>query len=140
LSKRNSGQIRIIEAFLAIFIIFSAITISASLTTKSTATENSNLASVGLQVLLQLDADGSLSAYIDAGDWSGMREALNLLLPVGVSFNLTVYNAEMRQINTEKVSNGAFSGQEITLVEYVCASRNPEFRYYVVRLYLAVAK
>jgi len=140
LSKRNSGQIRIIEAFLAIFIIFSAITISASLTTKSTATENSNLASVGLQALLQLDADGSLSAYIDAGDWSGMREALNLLLPVGVSFNLTVYNAEMRQINTETVSNGAFSSQEITLVEYVCASQNPEFRYYVVRLYLAVAK
>ncbi|MCS7124912.1 MAG: hypothetical protein NZ932_05825 [Candidatus Bathyarchaeota archaeon] len=137
---QNSGQIRVIEAFLAIFIIFSVTAISTNLATKSTRPTNNGLAALGMQALLQLDSDGSLGAYIAAGNWSGLRETLNLLLPVGVSFNLTVYDNEMRQVNTETVSNGGFNSQEVTLVKYVCASQNPEFSYYVVYLYLAVAK
>jgi len=136
----NSGQIRIIEAFLAIFIIFSAVAISANLPAKSQNPANNNLASIGMQALLQLDSDGSLSAYIAAGNRSGLREALNLLLPAGVAFNLTVYDAQMRRIVMETVSNGDFSSQEVTLVKYVCTSRSPEFRCYVIYLYLAVAK
>ncbi|MEM2386379.1 MAG: hypothetical protein QXO67_05285, partial [Candidatus Bathyarchaeia archaeon] len=116
MKRWNRGQIRVIEAFLATFIIFSALAVSANLTTKSTRTPNNPLASIGTQALLQLDSDGSLAAYITAGNWSGLREALNLLLPAGVSFNLTVYNGQMRQINTETVSNGGFNSQEITLV------------------------
>ena len=136
----NSGQIRIIEAFLAIFIIFSAVAISANLPAKSPNPANDSLASIGMQALLQLDSDGSLSAYIASGNWPGLREALNLLLPAGVSFNLTVYDAQMRQINMETVSNGGFNSQEITLVKYVCTSRSPEFHCYVIYLYLVVAK
>ncbi|MBS7647711.1 MAG: hypothetical protein QXK93_02055 [Candidatus Bathyarchaeia archaeon] len=137
---RNHGQIRVIEAFLALFIIFSALTISVNLTTKSVNSTNNGLASIGMQTLLQLDSDGSLAAYITAGNWSGLREALNLLLPAGVSFNLTVYDSQMRRVNTETVSNGGLNSQEVTLVKYVCTSQSPEFRYYVVYLYLAVAK
>lgn len=140
MKRRNSGQIRIIEAFLAIFIIFSAITISANLTTKNTNPTDNNLAAVGMQALLQLDSDGSLAAYITSENWSGLIDALNLLLPAGVSFNLTIYDNEMKLVNTETVSNGGFNSQEITLVKYVCASQSPEFRIYVVYLYLAVAK
>lgn len=140
MKRRNFGQIRIIEAFLAIFIIFSAITISASLTAKNPNSQNNSLASIGMQALLQLDSDGSLAAYITVGNWSGLREALNLMLPAGVSFNLTVYDSEMRQVNTEIVSNGGFNSQEITLVRYVCVSQGPEFRCYIVCLYLVVAK
>lgn len=138
--SQNRGQIRIIEAFLSIFVIFSAITVAANLATKTTAAENNGLASVGLQALLQLDSDGSLSAYMDAGNWSELRIALNLLLPIGVSFNLTVYDMEMRQVNTEIVSNGEFSSQEITLVRYICASQSSDFHYYVIYLYLAMTK
>lgn len=140
MKRWNRGQIRVIEAFLATFIIFSALAVSANLTTKSTRTPNNPLASIGTQALLQLDSDGSLAAYITAGNWSGLREALNLLLPAGVSFNLTVYNGQMRQINTETVSNGGFNSHEIALVKYVCTSQGPVFRVYVVYLYLAVAK
>lgn len=138
---QNHGQIRIIEAFLAIFIIFSALTISANLATKSVSPQTDNsLASIGMQALLQLDSDGSLAAYITAGNWSGLREALNLLLPAGVVFNLTVYDSQMRQINTETISNGGLNSQEITLVKYVCTSQSPVFYVYVVYLYLAVVK
>lgn len=136
----NSGQIRIIEAFLAIFIIFSAIAISANLTARSQSSMNNFLASIGTQALMQLDSDGSLAAYIATGNWSGLRDALNLLLPASISFNLTVYDSQMRQVNRETVSNGGSNSQEITLVKYVCISQSPEFRCYVVYLYLAVAK
>jgi len=137
---QKSGQIRIIEAFLAIFIIFSALTISANLSAKNPSQRSNGLASMGMQVLLHLDSDGSLAAYIAAGNWSGLREALELLLPAGVSFNLTVYDDQMRQVNTELIFNGALNSQETTLVKYVCTSRGLLFRCYVVYLYLAVAK
>lgn len=137
---RNSGQIRVIEAFLAIFIIFSAIAISANLTTKSASLPSNGLESIGMHALLQLDSDGSLAAYIAAGNWSRLRETLNLLLPTGVSFNLTIYDSQMRQVNTETISNGGFNSQETVLVKYVCTSQGPVFRVYVVYLYLAVAK
>jgi len=140
MKSENRGQIRIIEAFLAGLIIFSSLAISANLAaTQNTAAPN-DLAYVGLQVLLKLDYDGSLGRCLDNRDWSGLRDSLNLLLPTGVSFNLTVYDGEMRQINEEIVSNGGFSSQEVAFVNYVCVSQNQTFNYYVIYLYLAVAK
>ncbi|MGB9960214.1 MAG: hypothetical protein ACPLKQ_06820 [Candidatus Bathyarchaeales archaeon] len=138
--SQNKGQIRIIEAFLAALIIFSSLAISASLPSRRNPAESDDLAYVGLQALLKLDSDGSLGRYLDNRDWNGLRDSLNLLLPTGVSFNVTVYDGEMRQVNGEVVSNGGFSSQEIALVKYVCVSQNQTFRYYVVYLYLAVAK
>ena len=137
---QNKGQIRIIEAFLAVLIIFSSLAISANITARQNASGSDDLAYVGLQVLLKLDYDGSLSRYLDNRDWNGLRDCLNLLLPTGVSFNLTVYDGEMRQVNDEVVSNGVFSSPEIAFVKYVCVSQNQSFRCYVVYLYLAVAK
>ncbi|MEM2465959.1 MAG: hypothetical protein QXZ47_01505 [Candidatus Bathyarchaeia archaeon] len=129
-----------IEAFLAVLIVFSSLAISASLTTEHKIAESADLTSIGIQVLMKLDSDGSLGAYIDSGDWPGLREALSLLLPEDVSFNLTVYNGRMQQINTEAITNGKINGQEEALIKYVCASQNPTFRYYVIYLQLAVVK
>jgi len=61
-------------------------------------------------------------------------------LPSGVSFNLTVYDGQMRQVNDVIISNGAFSSQEIAFVEHVCAGQNSVFRCYILHLYLAVAE
>jgi hypothetical protein len=140
MKSENRGQIRIIEAFLAVLIIFSSLAISANLATKQNTAEPNDLAYVGLQVLLKLDSDGRLGRCLDNRDWSGLRGSLNLLLPTGVSFNLTVYDGEMRQINKEIVSNGGFNSQEVAFVKYVCVSQNQTFNYYVIYLYLAVAK
>ena len=137
--NQNKGQIRIIEAFLAVLIIFSSFAVSANLTVSRNVTKSNNLASVGLQALLNLDLDESLGKYIDDGDWSSLRDALNLALPAGISFNLTVYDTQMQQVNNAAISNGAFSSQEIAFVEYVCASRCLVFRCYKLHLYLAVA-
>lgn len=140
MKNQKRGQIRIIEAFLAVLIVFSSLAISASLTTERKTTESSDLASIGLQALMKLDSDGSLSDYIETGNWSGLRETLNLLLPEGVSFNLTVYDGDMQQINNEAITNGNLDSQEVASVKYVCVSQNPNFKYYVIYLHLAVVK
>jgi len=136
---KNRGQIRIIEAFLAVFIIFSSLAVSANLTVTQNKTKRDDLASVGLQALMRLDSDGSLGNYIDCGDWASLRNAINVILPSGVSFNLTVYNKQMQQVNNAVISNGAFNSQEITFVEYICASQGSIFHCYIIHLYLAVA-
>lgn len=139
MKNKNRGQLRIIEAFLAVLIIFSSFAISANLTVTQNTTNHDDLPSIGLQALMKLDLDGSLGEYIEDGDWAALRDALNLVLPTGIAFNLTVYNGQMQQVNTDVISNGGFSSQDITFVEYVCASQGIDFHCYIIHLYLAVA-
>lgn len=138
MKRRKTGQIRIIEAFLSTLIIFSAFAISANLTLTQNTAKN-DLASVGLQALVMLDSDGTLGKYINDGNWTALRETVNLVLPAGVCFNLTVYDENMRQVNAETISNGSFNSQNIAFVEYICASRNVNFRCYIIHLYLTVS-
>ncbi|MEM2995439.1 MAG: hypothetical protein QXI91_05440 [Candidatus Bathyarchaeia archaeon] len=137
MKRREIGQIRIIEAFLSALIVFSAFAVSANFTVTQNIAKN-DLASVGLQALTRLDSDGTLGKHIDDGNWTALRETLSLVLPVGVCFNLTVYDEDMRQVNTEAVSNGCFNGQNIAFVEYVCVSRNVNFSCYIIHLRLMV--
>ena len=139
MKNQNRGQIRIIEAFLAVLIIFSSLAISANLSVTQNTKAPNGLASIGLQALLKLDSDGSLAEYVDNGDWPTLRDSLNLVLPAGIAFDLTVYNDQMQQVNTDVVSNGDFSSQDIAFVEYACASQGSDFHCYMIHLYLAVA-
>jgi hypothetical protein len=136
---RDKGQIRIVEAFLSVLIIFSAFAISANLTATQNRVRNDDLASVGLQALTMLDSNGSLDKYIDDENWNGLRDALSLLLPTGVCFNMTVYDGQMQQINADVISNGGFGSQQVAFVEYVCASQDAAFQCYIIHLLLAVA-
>jgi len=137
--RENRGQIRVIEAFLAVLIIFSAFTVSANLTVSQNRPPRIDLASVGTEALMTLDSDGTLGYYIANGNWTALREALSLVLPIGTTFNLTVYDEYTQRISEAAVSNGGFNSQDICFVEYVCASRNPVFSSYIVHLELAVA-
>jgi hypothetical protein len=139
MKSEDSGQIRIIEAFLAVLIVFSSFAVTANVTVTQNTARRVDLASVGLLALVKLDSDGSLGKYIDDEKWTGLRDALDLVLPVSVAFNLTVYDEQMQQINTVVISNGAFGSQDIAFVEYVCASRGLAFRCYTIHLNLAVA-
>jgi len=139
MKRRNRGQIRIIEAFLAVLIIFSSFAVSANLSAPQKRTKQDGLASVGLQTLVELDSQGTLGRYIDERNWSALRDALDLALPTGLTFNLTVYNERMQQVNTDIVSNGGPTSQDVTHIEYVVASRGLIFHWYIIHLYLSVA-
>lgn len=138
LRKTSKGQIRIIEAFLAVIVVFSAFAVSGSLPSNHNVTRKEDLASVGLNVLMLLDSDGFLGECIDNAEWSTLREALGLLLPSGVAFNLTIYDSAMRKINTENIANGGLNSQKTTFVEYMCVSQNVNFQCYILHLRLAV--
>jgi hypothetical protein len=89
MNRANKGQIRIVEAFLAVLIVFSSFTLSANLTVSQNKPQREDLAIDGLNTLMKLNADGSLSNYITNKNWTSLQEAVNLALPTGVSFNLT---------------------------------------------------
>ena len=139
MNTRNRGQIRIIEAFLAALILFSSLAISANMSVTMNNSDQENMSSVGLQALIALDSDGSLGRYVDAKDWSTLRETVDLALQTGITFNLTVYDSGMQQINDEIISNGGFSSDDLGFVEYVCVGYEGSFSCYIIHLYLAVA-
>lgn len=138
MKSESRGQIRIIEAFLAVLLVFSSFAISANLTATRNIAKHYDLASIGLQALMKLDSDGSLSHFIKNENWTALRDTLTLLLPPGVSFNLTVYNKQMQQINTNVISNGGSGSQDVVFIEYICASQDSIFRCYIIHLYLAM--
>lgn len=139
MNTRNRGQIRIIEAFLAALILFSSLAISANMSVTMSNQNQENMSSVGLQALVTLDSDGSLGRYIDLKDWSTLREAVDLALQTGITFNLTIYDGSMQQINDEVISNGGFSSDDLGFVEYICVGYEEAFSCYIIHLYLAVA-
>jgi hypothetical protein len=139
MKNANRGQIRIIEALLAVLIVFSAFAVSANLPMARNVTKREDLTSIGLQSLIRLDEDGSLGKHIADRNFTALREAVSLLLPVGICFNLTIYDKQMHQINTEVIANGGFVSQETVFVEYICASQDKAFSCYVIHLLLAVA-
>jgi len=135
----NKGQIRIIEAFFAMLIVFSAFAVSANLTITRNSVNRADLESIGLGSLIKLDQEGVLSYYLDQRNFSTLREALNLVLPTGVLFNLTVYDRNLKLINEQAITNGGFSSEEVVSVEYLWASQDAVYRCYIIHLQLAMA-
>jgi len=138
--NENAGQIRIIEAVFAVFVIFSAFAVTANLPAAQNTSRTNDLSSVGLQVLVKLDSDGSLGRNLDQENWTVLRESLNLALPAGISFNMTAYDEQMHEVNTAVISNGGFGSQEVSFTEYICASRGLTLKCYVIHLCLAVTQ
>jgi hypothetical protein len=138
--RQNRGQIRIIEAFLAVMIVFSSFAIFSNLNVTQGVKKSEDLASIGLQTLMTMDSNGNLGKLIDSKNWTALRDTLSVALPASLCFNLTVYDEMMNQVNEYAISNGALSSQEIAFVNYVCASQSPIFHCYTIYLHLAVAQ
>ena len=135
----NRGQIRIIEAFFAMLIVFSAFAVSTNLSITRNSVNHADLESVGLSSLIKLDQEGALSYNLDQRNFSSIREALNLVLPTGVLFNLSVYDRNLQLLNEQAITNGGFSSEEVVSVEYLCASQDAVYRCYIIHLQLAMA-
>jgi hypothetical protein len=133
----QKGQIRIIESFLAIAVVFSAVLVSFTFPTSPDFSKQNYLASLGTQALIALDTDGSLGNLILQRDWTSLKTALDVHLPVGVSYSLTVFDEAGNAVNSEAVQNSNFLGQEAVSVNYVCATRNQTVEFFAIRLLLA---
>ena len=134
------GQIRIIEAFFSIAVVFSVLLISVTFPTQPDFTGQKQLANLGTQVLMELDGNGTLGNLILQKNWTAIKTCLDVLLPLGVTFNLTVYDENMLQINSQLIQNSNLQGQEIVSVERVFATQTPTIEFYILRLQLAWTK
>lgn len=128
-----------LEAFLAVLVIFSASVISITFSPPTNFNNEKSLSTSGMQALIELDSDGTLGRLIDERNWTAITDNLEILLPVGVSYNVTVYDDVMHQINDSTVGNG-LKGQKVVSIEYPCASQSSECHFYLVRLQLAFAE
>lgn len=137
--RDKRGQIRIMEAFLAALLIFSALAISAALSPTAADRNEKTLATQGMQTLVQLDSNGRLSKMMEARNWTALSSALQLLLPVDVTYNLTVYDETMQPVMSPPVSNGNLVGNVVS-IEYLCAVQGLQFTVYLLRLQLAVVQ
>jgi hypothetical protein len=136
----RKGQIRTIEAFLAVLLIFSALAFSVAFSSVRSADDQGVLANLGLDALIKLDEDGNLGRLIDQRNWTAIEQTLNILLPLGVSYNLTIYNEPMQPINNFTISNGGLGSLKVVSVQYLCASQGIECHCYFLRLQLAWAR
>jgi len=133
----RKGQIRIIESFLAIAVIFSAVLVSVTFPSSPDFSKQKSLSSMGTQALIKLDTNGTLGNLILQSNWTNIRTALDILLPIGVSFNLTVYDEAGNAVNSEVVQNSNVLGRDAVSVQYVCATRSQVVEFFVIRLQLA---
>lgn len=103
------GQMRIIEALLASFVILFAITfINIFAMTPSSATyEAVELEKVGYNVLHDLDEQNLLPRFVFNQEWANLTAALMVSLPPDVYFNLTVYDLEGNIINSVPIRYGS---------------------------------
>ncbi|MGB9134162.1 MAG: hypothetical protein WCC63_01020 [Candidatus Bathyarchaeia archaeon] len=135
----NKGQMRTVEAFLAILLLFSALTIATLISPASDSDDYESLATVGMQALAAVDSDGGLGRLIDEGNWTALGEAMDAILPVGTAYNLTVYDENMQSLNDVPISNGMLPSQDVAAVQYPCASPSLQADCYLLRLQLAKA-
>ena len=135
----NRGQMRTVEAFLAILLLFSALTVATLVSPTSNASHRNALTTVAMQTLVAMDNDGHLGLLIDDRNWTELGNALTTLLPVSVVYNLTVINENAQPINNIPISNGVIPDRNVVSIQYPCASPGPRSSYYVLRLQLATA-
>ena len=90
--RSKKGQMRVIEAILASFVLIFALTFVNffNVNTSSEKYEITDMNKMGYNILHDLDVQGLLAKYIYAGDWSNLRDAISVTLPVDVYFNITV--------------------------------------------------
>ncbi len=136
----DKGQMRTVEAFLAILLLFSALTVATSITPAANLDNHDTMKSIGMQALASADSDGQLGRLIEERDWTGISNVLNTLLPVSISYNLTIYDENFNPVNNVSISNGMIQDRNVFSVQYPCASPSTQSSYYLLSLQLATAR
>jgi hypothetical protein len=107
-TKKTKGQMRLVEALLASFILLFAITFLnvIAVTPTSPTYEPSNLEKIGNNVLHDLDEKDLLARFVYTEDWGTLTMALMVSLPHEIYFDLTVYYLNWTVANNETMRYG----------------------------------
>jgi hypothetical protein len=104
----NKGQMRVIEAILAAFIIVLALSFVNFFATNPTSQkyETTELDKMGYNTLHDLDLQGILAQYVYNQEWDNLGAALSVTLPVDVYFNMTIFDMDRTVINNAPILYG----------------------------------
>ena len=107
-NKKTKGQMRLVEALLASFIILFAITFLNvfAVTPLSPTYKPSNLEKMGNNVLHDLDEKKLLCHFVYNEDWGTLTMALMVSLPPEIYFDLAVYYLNWTAVNNETMRYG----------------------------------
>jgi len=138
--KNRDGQVRALEALLASAVVFSALLVTVPIRMSlDNSRDRELLYTVGLNMLIELDRDGELGNLIAKNDWTTLSKRLSILLPLGVAYNLTVYDENMGVVNSVPVSGGGTLVNDVLSIQYPLAERT-SCQFYVIRLQLSWMK
>lgn len=106
---KRKGQMRIIEAVLASFVILFALTFIGvfAVTPSSPTYEAGDLEKIGYNVLHDLDEKNLLPRFVYNQEWANLTAALMVSLPTDAYYNLTVYDLDGNVINPVDIKYGS---------------------------------
>ena len=107
-TKSTRGQMRLVEAALATFIIMLAVTVLIvfAATPFSPKYETSDLEKIGNNVLHDMDEKRLLCRFVYTEDWETLTIALMVTLPPEIYFDLTVYDLDFNRVNDATIRYG----------------------------------
>jgi len=131
----SRGQIRVLESILAVTIIFSALLLT-NFRYEAYDEGLDDLYYIGLNALSELDKHGELGYLIEKGMWSDLSKRIQLLLPFGIFYNITVYDENGQRIHASPIIVNSVMGRNVVSIEYLVVSRENR-HFYVIKLQLA---
>ena len=107
-TKSTRGQMRLVEAALATFIIMLAVTVLIvfAATPFSPKYETSDLEKIGNNVLHDMDEKRLLCRFVYDEEWETLTIALMVTLPPDIYFDLAVYDLDFNRVNDAPIRYG----------------------------------
>jgi hypothetical protein len=111
IKNKNKGQMRVLEAILASFIIIVALSFVNffAVNPSSQKYEANDLEKSAYNALHDLDLQGLLARFVYDEEWENLTAALSVVLPSDSYFNLTVKDLNDSTINDVPISYGDYS-------------------------------
>ena len=128
------GVVHTIDALLAAAILTTALLYASQIPRDRDYTHDEPLGVLGMQILVTMDCNGTLGRLVHAKSWDGLENVMRVMLPTGVSFNVTIFDEQGNLVNNEVISNGGLFGRNIEAIEYLLVVQEKNAPIYKIRL------
>ena len=129
------GVIHTIDALLAAAILTTALLYASQIPGDRDYTHDEALSVLGMQTLVKMDGNGTLGRLVNTRSWDDLENVMRVMLPTGVSFNVTIFDDQGNLVNDEVISNGGLRGRS---VEYGLVVEEGSCPMYRIRLQVGV--
>ncbi len=132
------GVIHTIDALLAAAILTTALLYASQIPGDRDYTHDEALSVLGMQTLVKMDGNGTLGRLVNTRSWDDLENVMRVMLPTGVSFNVTIFDDQGNLVNDKVISNGGLRGRTVESVEYGLVVEESSCPMYRIRLQVGV--